>query len=153
MNECHFLGNLTRDPEAGTMPDGTAVANFTIAVNPPTKRDRSDKTGTTFIDCVAYDTSAELILRDFRKGKPILVNASARTETWKTPDGQQRSRTRFRINRFHYLPSNPREESSEPVEASARPARAAAGKTPRRAAAVDDDFVDPEVDGDEQIPF
>ena len=35
MQQMQLIGNLTRDPELRTTADGTAVCNFTVAVNKP----------------------------------------------------------------------------------------------------------------------
>ena len=39
MNKLIIIGNLTRDPELRTTQDGTAVCNFTVAVNRKARTD------------------------------------------------------------------------------------------------------------------
>ena len=43
LNKVFLMGNLTRDPELRYIPSGTAVANFTLAVNRPYKDNAGEK--------------------------------------------------------------------------------------------------------------
>lgn len=102
MNECHFIGNLTRDPELKTFDSGKKVAKFSIALNGKGKKDKTDA---TFIECEVWDKQAELISEYFTKGDPILVHCSLKQENWKDKEsGQNRSKHKCLVNRFEFLP-------------------------------------------------
>ncbi len=110
MNQCHFLGNLVRDPELTTLNGGKRVVNFSIAVSRTYKKGNGEREKeVSFLDCEAWDSGADAIAAHFKKGQPIIVHASIRQEQWKDKEtGNNRSRLRFRVNQFNFVPgSNP----------------------------------------------
>ena len=62
MNNCVFVGRLTKNPELRTNGD-TTVTRFSIAVDRRFKKDEAD-----FISCVAFGKTAEFIDKYFSKG-------------------------------------------------------------------------------------
>ena len=104
MNECHFLGRLTHDPEVKYLQQGAAVANFSIAVSRQYKTQGGEKAEeVAFLSCEAWSKGAETIAQYFKKGDPIIIHASAKTEQWET-EGVKRSKTVFRVNKFEFVP-------------------------------------------------
>ena len=69
MNKIMLIGNLTRNPEVSMTMSGKACSKFTIAVNEYNK----GEVKTTFVDCVAFDKTADNINRLCNKGKKIYV--------------------------------------------------------------------------------
>ena len=69
-----IAGNLTRDPELRTTPNGSNVCSFTVAVN-RTFRDASgeQKESVSFIDCSAWGKLSEVISQYAKKGSGVLV--------------------------------------------------------------------------------
>ena len=102
MNICSFLGKLTRDPELVNLNNGKSVVNFCISVRNPSKN--QEKPEMTFIDCVAWEKAADLIYKYFKKGSKILVNTSAKTETWTDKEiGKNRHKIKFVVQKFWYI--------------------------------------------------
>ena len=66
MNIAILMGRLTRDPELKYTTGGKAYANFTLAVQKT--RDEAE-----FIDCIAWEKTAENIAEYFRKGNRIFL--------------------------------------------------------------------------------
>lgn len=92
LNKVFIMGNLTRDPELRYVPSGTAVANFTVAVN----RVYKDKTGAkkedaSFIRVVVWGKMAEICGEYLTKGRPVLVEGRLQSRSWEGQDGQKRS--------------------------------------------------------------
>jgi single-strand DNA-binding protein len=105
---------LTRDPELRTVgAKGTAVVNFGIAVSRQFKKNTGETAKeTTFLEFEAWDSGAETINRHFKKGDPIIVHCSAKTEQWEDKtSGQKRSRIKFRVNKFEWPLSKPRQSN------------------------------------------
>jgi len=103
MNQCHFLGNLTREPELKYLPTGVAVVNFGLAVNRRVKRTNGDVSEeTAFLECEAWDSGAETINTHCKKGDSILIHSSVKTESWTNQSGEKRSRLKFRVNSFEF---------------------------------------------------
>lgn len=70
-NRVILLGNLVRDPEIRYIQSGSAVAKFTIAVNPNKKEAKPEET--TFVNIVAWERLAETCNTFLKKGSPVLV--------------------------------------------------------------------------------
>lgn len=130
MNVQHFLGNLTRDPELKSLQSGSQVLNFTVAVNNRYKRDGEIVKEAVFIECEAWNKTAEIIHKFFKKGDSIIVHTNAKQEYWDDPaTGAKRTKLRFRVNDFEFIPGGRKDRTSE-SEASAgsqEPEMAAAG--------------------------
>lgn len=112
MNLCIFAGTLTRDPEYTTTQSGSSLVNFSIAItNRVKQKDGTYKDSPYFFDLEAWEQQAEFINRFFKKGNGIVVEASARTDTWEQ-DGKKRSKVKFRVSRASFPPSD-RKNNSE----------------------------------------
>jgi single-strand DNA-binding protein len=95
LNKVMIIGNLGRDPELRYTQRGTAVCNFTVAVNRPGRSDESGQRSedeTEWFSVVAWDKLAETCSQFLQKGRKVYVEGRLQTRTWEGPDGQQRSR-------------------------------------------------------------
>lgn len=106
-----ILGNLTRDPELRVTPKGTAICQFTLAVN----RDWKDESGqkrekVSFIDCEAWNKTAETIAKYCAKGRALLVDGRIEQDTWDDKQtGQKRSKLKIVVESFTFVGSGQRE--------------------------------------------
>ncbi|MFH1846549.1 MAG: single-stranded DNA-binding protein [Candidatus Omnitrophota bacterium] len=92
MNKVFLMGNLTRDPELRYVPSGTAVANFTVAVNRVYKDNAGEKKeDVSFIRVVVWGRMAEICGEYLTKGRSVLVEGRLKSRTWEDPDGQKKS--------------------------------------------------------------
>jgi single-strand DNA-binding protein len=112
MNLCVFSGNFVRKPELKKVgAEQVSVINFTVAVNRKfNSKNGEQKKETTFIDCEAWDTGAETIAQFCNKGDYIIVYTTAKNESWQDNDGKKRSRVKFRVDRFEFVPGLRRRE-------------------------------------------
>ncbi len=79
LNQCSFAGRLVKDPELRNTQSGTPVASFTLAVN----RDTGDKNSPAdFIDCIAWNKTAEFVQKYFAKGDLMIAAGRMQTRTW-----------------------------------------------------------------------
>jgi len=107
-NKVILAGNLTRDPELRHTPQGTAVCDLSIAVNRTyTNKQTNQKVEeVSFIDCVAWARTAEVISEHMRKGRPILVEGNLKQERWEdATTGQKRSKLKVIVESFQFLGS------------------------------------------------
>ena len=72
-----IVGNLGRDPELRKTQGGQSIASFSVAVNEGSGNSRT----TTWFRCVAWEKTAELVDKYFRKGDVILCSGRLRTRT------------------------------------------------------------------------
>ena len=90
MNSVNLIGRLTENPEMRQTQSGTAVVNFSIAV----QRDYKDQNGeypTDFIQVQAWRHTAEFVCKYFVKGARVGVTGQIQTSKYKDRDGNNRT--------------------------------------------------------------
>lgn len=100
LNTIILAGNLTGPPEMKFTNTGKAVCNFRLANNLKT----ANTNKTTFIDCVAWEKTAEVANQYLTKGSPVLVEGRLDQEEWEAKDGQKRSKHVLTVSRLHLFP-------------------------------------------------
>lgn len=101
MNQCNFIGRLTKDVELLYGQSGTAIGKFSLAVN----RKFRDKEEVAYLDFTAFGKTGELAAQYFKKGDAMLVTARATQDTWEK-DGVKHSKVCFIVDNLEFLPSN-----------------------------------------------
>ncbi len=102
-NKVILMGNLTRDPETRTTPNGQSVTNFSLAVNRTWKgSDGNTQEAVSYIDCVAWGRTGEVIAQYMQKGRPILVSGRLDQRSWEQ-DGNKRSRVEVIVEDFNFV--------------------------------------------------
>lgn len=99
VNRVILVGNLTRDVEVRHTQGGMAVAKFGLAINRKSKNAET----TCFVDCTAFDKSAELLAQYVRKGSPLFVEGRLEFSTWEAKDGGKRSKIEVVVENFQFL--------------------------------------------------
>ena len=129
-NRVILMGNLTRDPQNGTLPNsGTAVCEFGLAVNRTWKdADGNAREEVLFIDCTAFGKPAETLGKYLRKGRPVHVEGRLKLDRWEQ-EGQPRSKVRVIVEQFRFVDS-----------AKSQADAGAPGNADRRAAADNPDM-------------
>ena len=92
INSCSFTGNLTRDAELKYTNTGTAICNFSLAVN----EKYGDKDYASYFDFTIWGKFAEAVNQYLLKGLPIAVTAKAKQERWEQ-DGNKRSKVKYNV--------------------------------------------------------
>ena len=108
MNSVILMGRLTKDVELNYSKNGKAFARFSIAIN------RIGE-GTDFINCVAWEKTAETIAEFFKKGQRILVQGSIRTGSYEK-NGQTIYTTDVLVNRFEFIESSNKKKYADDDE-------------------------------------
>lgn len=107
LNKIMIIGNATRDAETRTMPTGTTVANFTVAVNESYKDKSGEKVEKTeFIKCVAWGKLAEICGQYLKTGRQIYVEGKLQTRKWQDNDGCDKYMTEINANVVQFLGKN-----------------------------------------------
>ena len=105
-NKVLLMGNLTRDPQQSSMPSGTTVCEFSLAVNRRWRgQDGQSHEDVSFFDCQAYGRTGETISKYLVKGKPIFVEGQLRQSRWEDQSGQKRSKIRVIVDNFQFIDS------------------------------------------------
>jgi single-strand DNA-binding protein len=111
LNMVVLAGNLTRDPELKFLPSGSAVCNFSMAMNRKWKAQNGEwKDEVTFVGVVVWGKAGEACGEYLKKGSPVLVEGRLQSRSWETQDGQKRSILEVVATRAQFLSGGPRRE-------------------------------------------
>ena len=92
LNKVLLIGNLTRDTELRYIPNGSAVASFTLAMNRVYKLQTGEKKEeVSFVRVVVWGRMAEVCAEYLKKGSPCFVEGRLQSRSWDGPDGQKRN--------------------------------------------------------------
>ena len=135
VNKVILIGNLGKDPEIRTTPQGTSLARFSVATT-TTWKDASGakQERTEWHDVVAWERLAQICGEYLHKGKMVYVEGSLQTRSWEDQNGQKRYKTEVKANNVVMLSPPPRSDSSQPRAGAPRESEAA-----EPVAAYDDD--------------
>jgi single-strand DNA-binding protein len=143
-NQVTLMGNLTRDPELRTTPNGASVCSFSLALNRSYKNAEGAWTeATDFVDIVAWGPLGERVAQYLTKGRPALVSGRLQSRSWEQ-DGQKRNKLEVVAQDVTFLGGG----SNAPVNAD-EPAGASTSKS-TKSSTKDEDVVIEDI-GDEPI--
>lgn len=109
-NKAILGGRLTRDPEIKETQNGKKVASFCLAVS-------RQKEGTDFLNCNAWDGTAEFISNYFHKGSCILVEGAIQTRKYTDKEGKERTATEILVQKAYFVDSKDENASTAPAQA------------------------------------
>lgn len=111
MNKVVLIGRLTKDVELkfgqGT---GTAVANFTLAVNRRFKKEGYPDAD--FVPVVVFGKTAEATANYMHKGSQLCVSGSIQTRNYDAKDGTKRYVTEVIADEVEFLDSKKQDGAS-----------------------------------------
>ena len=136
INKVILMGRLTRDPELRYTNSQTPVCSFCMAVDNGYGENRK----TDFINCVAWNKTAEFVSKYFSKGRMMIVIGRIATRTWEGNDGKKNYTTEVVASEVSFGES--KKDESESGEDSGQ----GAPDIPQ------DGFV-PLIDADDDLPF
>jgi len=105
MNVFAFAGNITKDIELKTTTGGKKVASFGIAIN-------EGKDKTTFLNCVAWEKTAELLEQYCSKGDRLSGSGRIEVRSWEH-EGQKRYATEVIVQQFDFPPKSRGESQAD----------------------------------------
>lgn len=105
LNVVHLIGNTTRDPELRVTPKGTAIAQFSLAINRKWKDEGGqEREEVVYVDCEAWAKAGEVIAKYVTKGKPLYVSGRLRLDQWEDKTTKEkRSRMKVVVEQFQFL--------------------------------------------------
>ncbi len=144
INKAILMGRLTRDPELRHTGSGTPVCSFSIAIDNGYGENRQ----TDFINCVAWNKTAEFVEKYFTKGRMIIVVGRISTRTWEGQDGKKNYVTEVVANEVSFGESK---KNAEEGGYTAPSRAAAADSVPSMPEQEEEAFVPLETNDD--LPF
>ena len=136
INKVILMGRLTRDPEMRHTNSGTPVTTFSIAID----NGYGENQRTDFVNCLAWNKTAEFVTKYFTKGKMIIVIGRITTRSWETQDGKRAYATEVIANEVNFGESKTSPQLNTPQTAAQPPMQD-----------DDDDFTP--LDEDDDLPF
>jgi single-strand DNA-binding protein len=83
LNRVQLIGNLGRDPEVRSIPNGQVVASFSIATSRKWKdKDGARQEATEWHNVVCFGKTAEIAGQYLTKGKQVFVEGRIQTRSW-----------------------------------------------------------------------
>jgi len=99
LNNCSFVGRLSKDVDMRYTQNGKAVTNFTLALNRPVP-DQNGVRHADFIRCQAWGKTAETMANNLSKGDMIAIEARVQTRSYEDQNGNNRFMTEFVVEGF-----------------------------------------------------
>lgn len=116
VNKVILVGNLGQDPEVRAMPNGTMVANISVATSESWKDKQTgqQQERTEWHKIVYYGNLAEIVGQYLKKGSKIYVEGSLRTKKWQDKQtGQDKYSTEIVGSELQMLDSKGDTQSSQ----------------------------------------
>ena len=100
INRVILVGHLGQDPEVRYMPNGNAVANFSVATSESWKDKQTGETRdrTEWHRVVVFGKLAEIAGEYIKKGTQVYLEGQLQTRKWQDQSGQDRYTTEVVIN-------------------------------------------------------
>ena len=104
LNKVLIIGNTGRDAELRYTANGTAVSDFSMAVNSRRRSQGGDwEDETEWFQVVLFGDRAERISQYITKGKQLYVEGRLRTRNWDDDQGVRHYRTEVIANNIEFL--------------------------------------------------
>lgn len=116
MNFVILSGRLTRDPEIRYTNSKKATASFSLAVDDGKDKDGNRKT--QFLNCVAWEKTAELLDQYFKKGDGLTVTGKLTSRSYEK-DGRKVYVTEVLVNGVEFPLTRKETYGTEPAKAPA----------------------------------
>ncbi|MBQ4611235.1 MAG: single-stranded DNA-binding protein [Clostridia bacterium] len=140
MNKAILIGNLTKDPEVRTTPNGVTVCTFSIAVNRRGTNQAGERVA-DFFNIVAWRQLGELCGKYLAKGRKVSVVGEIQTRSYDAKDGTKRYITEIVADEVEFLTPRGQDSGSGSYERAYE--RPSAPVAPEGFTEIDDD----------QLPF
>ncbi len=107
VNKVILIGNLGKDPEKRSMPNGDPVTSFSIATSETWKDKQTGekKERTEWHNIVTYRGLANICDQYLEKGSRVYIEGSLRTRKWQDKEGKDRYTTEIIADEMQMLGS------------------------------------------------
>lgn len=106
-----ILGNLGRAPETRFTPDGTFIANFSIASNSVRNSPQGKIEETDWFRVTAFGNQARTLAKYAKKGTRMLVQGKLTTGAWLNREGVPQVSADVLLQDFQFASGNEKEET------------------------------------------
>lgn len=105
VNRVIILGNLGKDPEIRTVPNGDQVAVISVATSESWKDKNTGENReiTEWHRVIFYRKQAEIVGKYLKKGSKVYIEGRLRTRKWQDQNGQDRQLTEIQGDSLQML--------------------------------------------------
>lgn len=104
VNKVILVGNLGRDPEIRTMPNGDRVANLSVATSESwrdkSSGERKEKTEWHRVS-IFNDNIVKVAENYLKKGSTVYIEGQLETRKWTDKDGVEKYTTEVKVGKFN----------------------------------------------------
>lgn len=111
MNAVQMIGRLTKDPEVRHTQSGVAIANFSVAIDRPPKKDGAKETDYPRI--IAFGKTAENCEKYLAKGRLVGIQGKIQTGSYTNKNGDKVYTTDVVADRVEFLEWGDKTESRQ----------------------------------------
>lgn len=130
LNKATLIGNLTRDPESRTTPNGATVTTFGLATNLVwTDAAGQRQKRAEFHNIVAWRKLGEICAQYLRKGHKVYIEGRIQYREWQAQDGSKKNRTEVVADNMIMLDARGMGSGPRPVDSATAPVAAAVPST------------------------
>lgn len=113
INKVILQGRITAQPELKYTQSNKPVMSFTLAVDRSFKQENGPTAD--FINCVAWNKTAEFISQYFSKGQEMAIEGAIQVRTYTDQQGVKKYVTEVRVDGVHFCgPKQQQGESEAP---------------------------------------
>jgi single-strand DNA-binding protein len=105
MNQCNFVGRLTKDMEYKVSQSGVATGKSTLAVNRPFKNSQGGNDA-DFINFIAFRKTADLLSQYVFKGDQVGLSGRMQTRTYENQEGRTVYVTELVVDQVSLISNN-----------------------------------------------
>ena len=102
MNRCMLIGNLTKDPELRSTPNGISVCSFSIGVSRRFQNQNGERE-TDFFNIVVWRKQGENAAKYLRKGSQVAISGQIQIRNYEAKDGSKRYATDIVADEVQFL--------------------------------------------------
>lgn len=119
MNRWTGIGNLTKDPDLRSTPNGVSVTNFSIGV---TRRflDQNGEKVSDFFNIVVWRKQAENCAKYLRKGSQVAISGELQSRSYDAKDGTKRYITEIVADEVQFLKTSNSEGERPQLQSSVK---------------------------------
>ena len=145
MNKVILIGRLTKDAELRyTQSNNTAVSSFCLAVDRKYAKSGEER-GTDFINIVVWNSLAEVVSKNLKKGMRTAVSGRLETRNWEDDEGRKHYSTEVIAEDIDFIDYKKKEGSDESI-LYRKPDKEETSETKQ-------DLQEFELEGDDDLPF
>ena len=108
LNKVFIMGNLGRTPEIKYTPSGTAICNFSLAVNRRwNDNDGNPQEEVEWFNVDVWGKTAENCANYLEKGSMAFIEGRIKTDEWTDDDGETQRRQKVVAQSVQFLSGQP----------------------------------------------